>query len=75
MGSQWRVVSIDIRFDLGHHHDPEIFSFFIYLVPCHQRCLCGSLLNVDNPITKTDLIRGPKQLLAGGNCKTHLVIY
>jgi hypothetical protein len=33
----------------------KIFSFLIYLVSCHQKCLCGSLLNVDDPSTETGL--------------------
>jgi hypothetical protein len=31
-------------------------SSFIYLMPCHQKCLCGSLLNVDDPTTQTGLM-------------------
>jgi hypothetical protein len=48
MESQWRVLG-------GHHHDPKIFSSFIYLVSCHQKSLCDNPLNVDDHATETNL--------------------
>jgi hypothetical protein len=48
MESQWRVLR-------GHHHDPKIFSSFIYLVSCHQKSLCDNPLNVDDHATETNL--------------------